>query len=140
MLPELGSHSGGLSVNDIADQFTRNPVEAAIPDVTNDVLEEVAGEIPAAYGLPRDEGFRLPYVVPELGGAPIYEDERLSAVDQEALIDERLTVRSFEELSTPPDDLPARETGRVYAFDEADAEADVDVSYDLVPTAELEHI
>ena len=140
VLPELGSHSGGLSVNDIADQFTRNPGEGAIADVTNDVLEEVAGEIPAAYGLPRDEGFRLPYVVPELDGAPIYENERLSAVDQEALIDERLTVRSFEELSTPPDDLPARETGRVYAFDEADAEADVDVSYDLVPTAELEHI
>ena len=140
VLPELGSHSGGLSVNDISDRFTRDPVEQTIADVTNNALEGVAGEVPAAYGLPRDEGFRLPMVVPELGGKPIYEHERLSAVDREALIDESLTVRSFDELSEPPSDLPARETGLVFAFDEDDAEAQVDVAYELVPSAELEHI
>jgi len=140
VLPELGSHSGGLSVNDIPDRFTRNPVEDTIADVTNDALEGVAGEIPAAYGLPRDEEFRLPYVVPELDGEPIYDHDRLEAVDEEALVDERLTVRSFEELSEPPTDLPDRETGLVFAFDEEDAEAGIDVSYELVPAAELEHI
>jgi hypothetical protein len=140
VLPELGSHSGGLSVNDIPDQFTRNPVEDTIADVTNDALEDVVGEIPAAYGLPRDEGFRLPYVVPELDGEPIYEHERLQAVDREALIDERLTVRSFQELAEPPEDLPRRETGELFAFDPDDTEGEVAVTYELVPTAELEHI
>jgi hypothetical protein len=140
VLPELGSHSGGLSVNDIRDQFSRSPIEDTIADVTNDALEDVVGEIPAAYGLPRDEGFRLPYVVPELDGDPIYEHEDLQAVDREALVDERLTVRSFDELAEPPEDLPERETGRLFAFDPDDAEGEVDVTYELVPTAELEHI
>ena len=140
VLPELGSHSGGLSVNDIRDQFSRSPIEDTIADVTNDALEDVVGEIPAAYGLPRDEGFRLPYVVPELDGDPIYEHEDLQAVDKAALVDERLTVRSFDELAEPPEDLPERETGRLFAFDPDDAEGEVDVTYELVPTAELEHI
>ncbi len=140
VLPELGSHSGGISVNRIEDRFTRNPVEDTIADVTNDAIEGVGADIPAAYGLPRDEGFRLPYVVPELDGAPIYEHDRLPAVDREALVDGSLTVRSFDDLSEPPGDLPARETGRVFAFDAETDEADVDVTYELVPTTELEHI
>ena len=142
VLPELGSHSGGLSVNDIRDQFSRSPIEDTIADVTNDALEDVVGEIPAAYGLPRDEGFRLPYVVPELGGEPIYEHEDLQAIDRAALIDETLTVRSFDELAEPPEDLPRRETGQLFAFDPEDAksEGEVDVTYELTPTAELEHI
>jgi hypothetical protein len=140
VLPELGSHSGGLSVNDIPDHFTRNPVENTIADVTNDALEGLNADVPAAYGLPRDEGFRLPYVVPELDGEPIYEHERLPAVDRTALVDESLTVRSFDDLAEPPSELPNRETGLLFAFDEADAEMEVDVAYDLVPTAELEHI
>ncbi|PSP47511.1 hypothetical protein BRC75_09685 [Halobacteriales archaeon QH_7_69_31] len=140
ILPELGSHSGGISVNRIEDRFTRNPAEEAIADVTNAALEEVSRSIPAAYGLPRDEGFRLPYVVPELDGEPIYDHDRLPAVNRSSLVDERLTVRSFEDLSRPPEDLPERETGRLFAFDPADADGEVDVRYDLTPTTELEHI
>lgn len=34
-------------------------------------------ESPVAYGLPRDEGSRLPYIVPELDGAPFCDHERL---------------------------------------------------------------
>jgi hypothetical protein len=140
VLPELGSHSGGLSVNDIHDQFNRNPVEDTIADVTNDALDGLSSGIPAAYGLPRDERFRLPYVVPELDEEPIYEHDRLEAVDRSALVDERLTVRSFEDLSSPPTELPERETGRLFAFDAADVDGEPDVTYELTATAELEHV
>jgi hypothetical protein len=142
VLPELGSHSGGLSVNEIADRFTRSPFEDITADITNNVLEGVEFELPAAYGLPRDEGFRLPYVAPELDGEPIHEHEKLPSVEQESLIAAELTVSSYEELASPPEHLPARETGEIFAFDAADVEADagMDISYDLVSTAELEHI
>ena len=141
ILSELGSHSSALSLNDRPNSFQRLPLDDLPADITNravGVIEALA-ELPAAYGLPRDEGLRLPYVVPELDGAPIYDHERLPAVDRESLVPEALTVRSFDALSEPPTDLPARETGVVFGYD-GRSTFDADVSYDLVPTTELEDI
>ncbi|AXG08042.1 hypothetical protein DU500_05125 [Haloplanus rubicundus] len=141
ILSELGSHSSALSLNDRLNSFQRLPLEDLPADITNravGVIEALA-ELPAAYGLPRDEGLRLPYVVPELDGAPIYEHDDLPAVTRESLVPEALTVRSFDDLSEPPSDLPARETGVVFGHDGRSA-VDADVTYDLVPTSEVENI
>ncbi len=140
VLPELGSHSSGLSVNEVEDRFQRVSLDDVAADITN---AEIAGvtslsELRAAYGLPRDEGSRLPFAIPELDGAPLYEHERLPDVTRESLITDPHTVRSFGELSSPPDDLPERETG--LSFGPPAAEDGVDVAYDLVATSELEHI
>ncbi|PSP86296.1 hypothetical protein BRC83_01125 [Halobacteriales archaeon QS_1_68_17] len=138
VLSELGSHSSALSVNDSPDRFQRFPAGDAIADITNSALEVPdAGDLPAAYGLPRDEGFRLPYVVPELDGAPLYEHERLPAVERSSLVPPELTVHSFDALSSPPADLPARDTGLVLGHA---AEGDADSTYDLVSMAEIDDI
>jgi len=140
VLPELGSHSSGVSVNERADSFQRLPSEEVIADVTNRAIDtvEALAEVPLAYGLPRDEERRLPFVVPELDGAPIHEHPDLPNVERSDLVPPELTVRSFADLADPPADLPTRETGLVFAHPDAGAEADV--TYDLVPTAGLEHI
>jgi len=144
VLPELGSHSSGLSLNEDEDGFQRVSLDDLVADITN---EEVAGvsalaELRAAYGLPRDEGSRLPYVVPELDGAPLYDHERLPDVDAASLIDGDLIVRSYADLASPPGDLPTRETGLVFGYPDggAETEGDVDVAYDLVPTDDIEHL
>ena len=148
ILSELGSHSSALSVNEIADRFQRLSVDGALADITNSAIETIQDviDLPIAYGLPRDEGSRLPYLIPEYEGAPLYEHDRLPAVEREDLIDEELTVSSFRELASPPSELPARATGLVFQYagrdetDEIEAEASVDAEYDLVPTSEIEHI
>ncbi|ELZ65130.1 hypothetical protein C457_16552 [Haloferax prahovense DSM 18310] len=146
VLSELGSHSSALSLNDRADRFQRLPAGGTFADITNRAFDRIedAAEIPIAYGLPRDEGARLPYVVPELDGAPVYEDERLPSVTRDSLVSEALTVRSFDALSSPPTDLPARSTGLVFgpetADDDRDADTDADIEYALVPAGEVEHI
>jgi len=140
VLSELGSHSSGLSVNDVAEEFQRVPLDGSVADITNSVVDSVESiaAVPLAYGLPRDEGLALPYVVPELDGEPFYEHERLPAVDASDLVDEALTVRSFDAVESPPE-LPQRETG--YQFDYEGAEdADPDVGYALEPASDLEHI
>ena len=141
ILSELGSHSSGLSVNDDETGFQRLPLGDTIADVTNSVVDGVEdiASIPLAYGLPRDEGFALPFAVPELDGEPVYEHDRLPTVGQADLVPEALTVGSFQELGSPPSDLPRRETGRRFEY-EGRADAAADVAYELVPTAELEHI
>lgn len=140
ILSELGSHSSTLSVNDVRDRFQRLPFDGTIADITNAALEGVAtaANIPVAYGLPRDEGSRLPYVLPELNGEPIYEHERLPAVGPDDLIPAELTIRSFDALSSPPRDLPGRDTGLVFGARTRD-EA-VDVPYELVPASTVDHI
>lgn len=140
VLSELGSHSSTLSVNDRPERFQRLPVADSAADITNRAVEALGelAAVPAAYGLPRDEGARLPYLVPELDGAPVYEHERLPSVERSDLVDEALTVRSLDALASPPTDVPARSTGLV--FGPADHEAAVDVTYDLVPTSDLEHV
>ncbi|WP_345780183.1 hypothetical protein [Halobellus litoreus] len=168
ILSELGSHSSALSVNDEPDQFQRLPGADLLADITNSAIEsvEALSEVPLAYGLPRDEGARLPYVVPEYEGVPVYEHERLPNVDRESLVDEDLTVRSAESLSSPPGDLPDRSTGVVFRHEaRGDSESDdptagdtsaenddpssgvatsvdgaTEHAYELVPAAELEHI
>ena len=144
ILSELGSHSSALSINEIADRFQRLSVDGALADITNsaiDTLEDVAN-IPIAYGLPRDEGSRLPYVIPELDDAVIYEHDRLPSVDREDLITDDLTVSSFSDLASPPGDLPSRSTGLVFGHSgrARDDDTEVDIEYDLVSTGEVEHI
>jgi len=140
ILSELGSHSSALSVNEVPDQFTRLPGEDLLADITNTAIEGVEdlAEVPLAYGLPRDEGSVLPYVVPEYEGVPVYEHDRLPSVERSSLVPPDVTVRSFDALESPPTDLPARETGLTFAHAERDAEADID--YELVATAEAEAI
>ena len=147
VLSELGSHSSTLSVNENLDRFQRVDEKGLLADITNttiDTVEDLLG-IPIAYGLPRDEGMRLPFVVPEYDGEPIYEHPDLPSVTPESLIDDALSIRSLDALRSPPTDLPPRETG--IAFWHADREdttadevAEEVVRYDLVETAELEGI
>ncbi len=141
LLVELGSHSSGLSVNDDPERFQRFPLDGGIADITNRAIDGIEDtvSIPLAYGLPRDEGLALPYAVPELDGAPLYEHDRLPSVDASDLVSEAVTIRSFEDLLSPPTDLPSRETGLVFEFEDHDTD-DADLTYDLVPTTELEHI
>ncbi|SDD34732.1 hypothetical protein [Natrinema hispanicum] len=142
ILSELGSHSSALSINDVPDRFQRVAIEDLLADITNTAIEGIEDladlEIPLAYGLPRDEGSRLPFLVPEYEGVPIYEHERLQSVTRESLIDDDLTIRSYDALTSPPTGLPTRETGLVFRHRER--EADTDVEYDLVPSSEIEHI
>ncbi|WP_394352485.1 hypothetical protein [Natronorubrum aibiense] len=144
ILSELGSHSSTLSVNDVPDRFQRVAIDDLLADITNTALEGIEDladlELPLAYGLPRDEGSRLPYLVPEYDGVPIYDHERLPSVTRESLIDDELTVRSYDALTSPPTGLPTRETGLVFGHTERTSDADTDVEYDLVPSDELEHI
>ncbi|WP_434523031.1 hypothetical protein [Halorubrum sp. AS12] len=157
ILPELGSHSSTLSINEIPDGFRRVGEEGLLADITNttiDTVEDLLG-IPIAYGLPRDEGARLPFVVPEYEGEPIYEHPDLPAVTEESLVDGALTIRSLDALRSPPTDLPLRETGIAFRHRErsvedgtadgddaalADEVAESVVEYDLVESAELEEI
>jgi hypothetical protein len=82
--------------------------------------------------------------VPELDGAPLYEHDRLPAVDRADLLPEALTISSFSDLTSPPTDLPNRTTGSVFQYagrDDTDEIAGaVDAEYDLVSTREIDHI
>jgi hypothetical protein len=140
ILSELGSHSSGLSVNEDADGFQRLPLDGSVADITNRVIDgiDAVAEIPLAYGLPRDEGLALPYAVPELGDAPIYDDERLPSVGAENLVPPELVVESFTGLQSPPA-LPERATGKRFDH-ETNAGDDTDVVYELRPSTEVEHI
>ena len=140
ILSELGSHSSALSVNDVANRFQRLPGDGTVADITNSAIEglEDVADIPIAYGLPRDEGSRLPYVVPELDGGPLYDHDRLPSVERDDLVADELTVRSFADLTSPPGGFPVRATG--LRFEYAGRETDADVAYDLVSTGELEQI
>jgi hypothetical protein len=144
VISEVGSHSSALGMNERRDTFQRLPGDGLAADVTNGVLSLVSGDegLPLAYGLPRDEGFRLPYVVPELDGAPLADHPQLPNVSAADLVAGDLTVDSFVDLASPPTDLPARERGPVFgpeSRDEGD-EGGVDERYTLVPTAEIEDI
>jgi hypothetical protein len=141
VLAELGSHSSALSLNASEDKFDRLPASDGLADITNSALEgiEDLADLPVAYGLPRDEGTRLPYVVPELDDAPLYEHPDLPSVEESDLVGEAVTVRSFDALSSPPTDLPPRETAVRFRHTGRDGASD-DVTYELTPTSEVEHI
>ncbi|KTG09581.1 hypothetical protein AUR64_17080 [Haloprofundus marisrubri] len=141
VLSEVGSHASALGVNDRPRSFQRLAGDGFIADITNEAVEigDRAVGIPAAYGLPRDEGLRLPYVVPELDGAPLYDHEKLPNVSENDLLSGSLVVHSFAELATPPDGIPLRENGLSFGFD-AENRLGLDVGYDLVSIEELRHI
>ena len=138
VLPELGSHSSTLSLNEVPDRFQRFDADGLLADVTNEGIDQIEDliDLPFAYGLPRDEGARLPMVIPELDGVALYEHDAVPSFTRESLIDEELTVRSLAGLQSPPTDLPLRETGLVFEHERRDG----DVTYALRPTDEIEHI
>jgi hypothetical protein len=140
VLSEVGSHSSALGLNATRDEFERLPTSNGGPDVTNEPVSAagVVESLPAAYGLPRDEGFRLPYLVPELDGTPLSDHPRLPNVGTEDLLPEDVTVRERTALSEPPGDLPAREPGETWVHEESDTTGDR--TYALVPMAEVEGI
>ncbi len=141
ILSELGSHSSALSLNDTADRFQRISEGGRLADITNSAIQTIEdlAAIPFAYGLPRDEGSRLPYVVPECEGGPLYDHPDLPSVERSDLVPEALTVRSLETLSGQLSGVPNRETGLVFDHTEREG-TDADVEYELVPTADIEHI
>ncbi|WP_200530751.1 hypothetical protein [Halorubrum sp. LN27] len=135
ILSEVGSHSSASEVNGLVPSFERLPVGDLVSDVTNDAIDVSAAlRAPFAYGLPRDEGARLPFVLPELDGSPLHEHPSLS-IERSDLIDERVTVGSWRGLPTPPEDLPLREPGLVIAH--PDSAVDADATYALEPLAPL---
>ena len=140
ILSELGSHSSALSVNDVPAHFQRLSIDGLLADITNSTIQgiEDLADIPLAYGLPRDENWRLPYAVPEYEGVALYDHEDLPAVERDALIDPSLTIRSYDAVDSPPTTLPTRETG--LTFDYGDRDGSSDVEYVLVPTTEIETI
>jgi len=135
VISEVGSHSSALGVNETRDAFERLATSTDIPDVSNGPLAPL--EIPAAYGLPRGEGYRLPFSLPELDGAPIHEHPDLPNVTRDHLVPPEMTVESVRGLPSPPDDLPLRETALMFAFEGADGAADADYTYSLTPMADL---
>jgi hypothetical protein len=136
VVSEVGSHSSALGVNRDPATFQRFPTGDLIADVTNRAvsLGDLVESVPLAYGLPRDEGFGLPYAVPELDGRPLYELDRLPHVTREHFVDADVTVRRFADLASPPP-LPVREGGLTLTPDD-----DGDYRYDLVPMSETDHI
>ncbi|GAA0193550.1 hypothetical protein [Halobaculum roseum] len=136
VIAEVGSHSSALGVNETPAEFERLPISTDIPDISNGPL--APSDIPAAYGLPRGEGYRLPFAVPELDDAPVYEHPELPNVTREHLVPEGMTVGSFSGIPSPPDDLPLRETGLMFAFEDAEGVAEADYDYALEPMADLD--
>ena len=140
ILSEVGSHSSASEVNGLVPSFERLPTPELLSDVTNDAIDvSAAVRAPFAYGLPRDEGARLPFVLPELDGVPLHEHSSLS-IDRTDLVDERVTVGSWRGLPTPPTDLPLREPGLVLSHPESRLAIDddgADATYALEPIAPL---
>ncbi|EMA59256.1 hypothetical protein [Halorubrum lipolyticum] len=135
ILAEVGSHSSASEVNGLVPSFERLPIDDLVSDVTNDAIDvSAAVRAPFAYGLPRDEGARLPFVLPELDGVPLHEHPSLS-IERTDLIDERVTVGSWRGLPAPPEAVPLREPGLVIAH--PDSAVDADATYALEPLAPL---
>ncbi|GAB3423179.1 hypothetical protein GCM10027435_28770 [Haloparvum alkalitolerans] len=131
VLSEVGSHSSASEVNDVVPSFERLPTDDWVSDVTNDAIEVTEGlAAPFAYGLPRGEGARLPFVMPELDGHRLDEHPDLS-VGRDDFVDERVTVGDWRGLPRPPAEIPLREPGLVLA--PPDSPTDADATYALEP-------
>jgi len=138
ILSEVGSHSSASEVNGLAPSFERVSTADLVSDVTNDGVDVSASlRAPFAYGLPRDEGARLPFVLPELDGTPLHEHGSLS-IERDDLIDASVTVDSWRGLPSPPADLPLREPGLVFAHPDSEIAGEADATYALEPLAPLE--
>ena len=131
ILAEVGSHSSASEVNDVVPSFERLSTDTWHSDVTNDALDITQTvSAPFAYGLPRDEGARLPFVMPELDGVRLDAHPALS-VGPGDFIDERVTIGSWRGLPRPPTALPLREPGLVIAS--PDSPTGADATYELEP-------
>ncbi|MFD1526273.1 hypothetical protein, partial [Halolamina salina] len=143
IISEVGSHSSTLGVNARPTTFQRTAVDGLAPDISNDPVEVISGEasLPLAYGLPRDEGLVLPYAIPEYDGDRLPEHDRLPNVSPGDLVPDELTVDSYGELASPPEDIPKREGDVAFVPDaRADTAADADARYELIDTEELRQI
>ncbi len=135
ILSEVGSHSSATDVNEVVPSFERLTSGVSTSDVTNDLLETAAGtSVPFAYGLPRDEGARLPFVMPEL------EDHRLDEhpdldLERSDFVDESVTVTDWHGIPTPPDSIPFRQPGLVMTHPESPTQGDV--AYALEPIEDV---
>jgi hypothetical protein len=135
VLAEVGSHSSASELNGVVPSFERIDTESWRSDVSNESVGIAPGLAARfAYGLPRDEGARLPFVMPELDGYSLHEHPSLS-VDRAAFIDESVTVDAWNGLPRPPTSLPLREPGLVMAASASSTEADV--TYALEPIADV---
>ncbi|MCU4801875.1 hypothetical protein OB920_15960 [Halobacteria archaeon HArc-gm2] len=133
VLAEVGSHSSATDVNGRVASFERYSFSDFAPDVSNGPVKPLdrLSSQPFSYGLPRDEGARVPFAVPELDGAPLADHPALPDVDAEDFVDEDVTVRSWRDLARPPGKLPVREPGTV--FTGPGSPTDGDVTYELLP-------
>ncbi|MEF8772484.1 hypothetical protein [Halodesulfurarchaeum sp.] len=138
ILSEVGSHSSASEVNGVVPSFERVPTADFVSDVTNDGVDvSTSLRAPFAYGLPRDEGARLPFVLPELDGSPLHEHGSLS-IERDDLLAESVTVDSWRGLPSPPDDIPLRESGLVFAHPDSGIAGEADATYALEPLDPLE--
>ncbi|WP_435127879.1 hypothetical protein [Halobaculum sp. D14] len=138
VIAEVGSHSSALGVNETRNAFERLPVDGDIADINNGLLSKL--DLPAAYGLPRDEGFGLPFSLPELDGAPLFDHPKLPNVEREHFVPPELTVREYASLPSPPADLPTRSADVQFAYEGrsgTDAAA-VDHTYALAPMSDVD--
>lgn len=131
VLAEVGSHSSASEVNENIPSFDRLPTGSWDSDITNDAVD-VTSQVtaPLAYGLPRDEGARLPFVMPELDDHPLHAHPKL-AVARRDFVDEEATVGAWFGLPRPPRHLPIREAGLVLTHPESQTSADE--TYELQP-------
>jgi hypothetical protein len=135
ILSEVGSHSSASEVNELFPSFERVPTGDRAADVTNEILGfSLNLGSPFAYGLPRDEGARLPFVMPELDGHRLDEHPSLS-VGIDDFVDESVTVSDWRDLVRPPGDLPLREPGITFAH--VDSATGADVRYTLEPLSNV---
>jgi len=131
VLAEVGSHSSASEVNGRVPTFERLASGSWNSDVSNDLVDVASGELTRfAYGLPRDEGARLPFVMPELDGHRLDDHPELS-VGPEGFIDAAVTVTDWRGLPRPPESLPLRVPGLVLTHPES--ATDGDATYALEP-------
>jgi len=136
LLSEVGSHSSASELNARTPTFERLPSSDWTADVTNDPIDVVATlTTPFAYGLPRGEGARLPFVMPELDGHPLADHPELD-IDASAFVDQRATVTNWQGLPSPPTDIPLREPGLVLTH--PDSATTGDATYELAPMAAVQ--
>lgn len=145
VLEEVGAHASVTDINDRRTTF--EPIGENI-DITNgpDIMNSLPDGEGDPYGLPRDEGATIPYIMPRVGNTELYQHEDLPDVDRSDLIEE-LTLRSptgseifgfcgvFPEPPSDPD-LPVRTHGRTVVNAESDLSGDHE--YDLARLQDLE--
>ncbi|MFC6785135.1 hypothetical protein [Halobaculum halobium] len=134
IISEVGSHSSALGINETKAEFERLPLVTDIADISNGALSPL--DVPAAYGLPR-RGVSSPLLAagtrrladPRSPGPP----ERHPRSPRPRSDDRRVLLGD----PSPPDDIPLRETGLMFAFEGADTAGEADYGYSLTPMADL---